>query len=116
MKQGELQSPLEESIFPSPVLRTYVSHRENLCKKILDREVSLRDRRETKSDGITLQFLLAPELLPDCSVFCRTPCSVQHRAVSPSTEFTGLLSLPEMAVLPISPAESSANEIGNVFK
>lgn len=121
--KGSSSPPLKESSFPSPVLRTCVPKKENLCKKKMDGEMSLGEGQEgkkTKCDDITLPFLHALELLPACSAFCRTPCSVQHGAASPSTEchwppFSSREEQ-EMAVLPVSPAESSANELKNVFK
>lgn len=121
--KGISSPPLEENSFPSPVLRICVPKKENLWKKKLDRELFLGEGqvgRKTKCDGLTLQFLHALELLPICSAFCRTPCSAQRGAASPSTECHWPPFSPreeqEMAVLPVSPAESSANELKNVFK
>lgn len=111
---------LQESSFPFPVL---TSKKENLCNKNLDREVPLgeeQEGRKSKSNEITLPFLHVLGLLPTCSASCRTPCPAQHGAASLSTECHWPPFCPreeqEMAILPVSPAESSANELKNVFK
>ena len=95
--KGSSSPPLEESSFPSPVLRTCVPKKENLCKKKMNREVSLgegQEGRKTKCDDITLQFLHILE-------FCQPAVlSAEHLALRSMEQLhlpqnaTGLLSLP----------------------
>lgn len=95
--KGSSSPLLEEGRFPSPVLRTYVPQNENLCKKKLDREVSLVEGQEggkPKCDDIILQFLHVFELLQPAVPSAEHPvlCNVEQLHLPQST--TGLLSLP----------------------
>lgn len=103
---------LEELIRRTFLRRTFknLSHKENLCKKILDSEVSLGEGREAKCDGITLQFLLALSCCQIAVPSAEYPAQCSTEQLHLPQNATGLLCVPEMAVLPISPAESSAIE------
>lgn len=95
--KGSSSPSLKEGRFPSPVLRTYVPQNKNLCKKKLDREVSLVEGQEggkPKCDDIILQFLHVFEPLQPTALSAEhlVLCSVEQLHLPQST--TGLLSLP----------------------
>lgn len=76
----------------------------------------LGERRETKYDAITLQFFWS---LSCCQIAVPSAehsaqCSTEQLHLPQSV--IGLLSLPEVAVMPSSPAESCAIELEHVFK
>lgn len=124
VKQGKLQpSTGKEQLSFSSLKNLGAQKRKPVQKRSWTREVSLgegQEGRKTKCDDITLQFLHVLELLPTCSAFRGTSCSGQRGAASPSTECHWPPFSPreeqEMAVLPVSPAEGSGNELKKVFK
>lgn len=90
--------------------------RKTCAKKIVDRQVYLRKGRETKGDGITLQFFWPLGCCQIAMPSAERPAQCSAEQLHLPQSVPGLLSLPEVAVMPISPAESSAIELEYVFK